>query len=318
MREFRRLASAIATLSGLCVASMTAYSATRVGDPRQALEGQVCTGQCGNSNGLLTPIHAYVPLKSIPTVPRVPGPLGFLRAVGMVEDPKRQGHGTAFLLAGNNGCYALTNFHVAFGDNPSSTQQIVTISFGQGNVNSFEAKIPARAVENGWASLPPGKERHCGDDWALLRLDTCAGDRFGGFEMSDLDGDPTNIFDMKVSMAGYPDFIDYRKGVAYEAVCPGHAGTFEAMGEVRDNELRHRCTALNYSSGSPLLVTTNGTVKVAAMNCGDVAFPGDNEATVRSLGDHTRFNTAVPMTAIADRIQKLIAADRGQRHVSSD
>lgn len=309
MLKMNQLILRLSALGCFSAETFAARAATMTLQDQNNQPGSYWSWDHAYSNAFMTPINAYRSLKTIPTVPRAPGPLGFLRAVGMVEDPARQGHGTAFLLAGNGGCYALTNYHVAFGDKPASTQQTITIAFGQGSVDSFEVKIPAHPVQGGWVALPAGTERGVDDDWALLKLDPCVQDKFGGFEMSSLDGDADNLFDETVSMAGYPDFNDYHKGVTYEAVCPGHAQTMSRALKRTESEVVHHCTVLNYSSGSPLLIREDGKVKVAAMNCGFRGLRGDDERVVRSLGDRDRWNWAVPMFHIKDRIETLIKRD---------
>jgi hypothetical protein len=312
-------------LSSLVLTSMAPYDATSVEGPRQALEAQRCVGTCGDrGSALLTPIAMFRKPNTITTVPRTPGPLGFLRAVGMLEIPnhEHEGHAAAFLLAGVGGCYALTNYHAAFAINPPSAQKFVTISFGQGHENSFEVKISARAVPGAWVELPAGQERQFSDDWVLLRLDTCVGDRFGGFEMADLDGgDIDQLMHMTVSMASYARWNDYRRGITYEADCPYQTTTYSHIvvkpnGEIvrdrRNNELMHYCSSQNFSSGSPLLVNEGGKMKVAAMNCGESILEGDDERKIYNPNDKHRWNSAVPMLAIQDRIKSLIAADQAR------
>jgi hypothetical protein len=157
----------------------------------------------------------------------------------------------------------------------------------------------------------------------VVRLSPCVGDRFGGFESADLGGgNVDNLMHTTVSMASYSRWNDYRKGITYEAECPGLTTIYshlvvkpngEIIKEERENELMHNCSSLNFSSGSPLLVNEGGQMKVAAMNCGGRILKGDDERMVFSPNDVHRWNSAVPMLAIQDRVRAIIAADQARQ-----
>lgn len=102
-----------------------------------ALQAGFCADcPSGQDNGRpLVPIHLYRAV--IPTVPRTPD-AGLLRAVGMVQNDALAGPATAWIVADGGGCYAVTNYHVAFGVRHPSVNQTMTIAFGQGKENWFE------------------------------------------------------------------------------------------------------------------------------------------------------------------------------------
>jgi hypothetical protein len=115
-----------------------------------------------------------------------------LQADPRFVEGKRRSSATGFLVSP---CYALTNFHVAFG------------TTGQGNTEDHQSlffttdelkytKITTQAVV--WGDFYSTES----EDWILLKLDTCVGNSIGWLEI-DLRRSG-ELYNKEVAMAGYP------------------------------------------------------------------------------------------------------------------
>ncbi len=70
--------------------------------------------------------------------------------------------------------------------------------------------------------------------------------------MADVKGN--DLFDQKISMAGYGDNNHYHKGVSFEEECAGNQANLYWNGKIQNDRLSHNCTAVDGTSGSPIFL----------------------------------------------------------------
>lgn len=205
------------------------------------------------------------------------------------------GAGTAFLVSP---CYALTNYHVVFGNHPLNLDPMadydVSVRFALA-----AADAPLRVA---------GRVRHAGGlgralpDLALVRLDDCPGRRLGWYELAAPRADPRG----PVDLAGYARDRGMRQ-LSRQRACRivAAAGTATAGA----GWLLHDCASREGASGAPLLdPAAPGAPLVVAINAGELApvrdiLPGFTAAHA---------NIAIPSAALG-ALPAMLAAIRRDR-----
>jgi V8-like Glu-specific endopeptidase len=178
-------------------------------------------------------------------------PVGAIASEYVLLDKRGFGHvppgaGTAFLVSP---CYAMTNYHVLFGDqtltpDPMSAYTL-EVRFAIGDARG----VPAGAADKG-PMRARGRVRYAGSldgsapDIALVRLDGCPGRRLGWYELAAATGD--DIDGVAVDQAGYSQDRGMRRlsvqhGCHIRAAAP------------RQEWLLHDCASRDGASGSPLM-----------------------------------------------------------------
>jgi hypothetical protein len=148
-----------------------------------------------------------------------------LRSVGVLHHPATGGGGTAFLVGR---CHALTAHHVAFtrgaddatGHAAARAPKVGhTAEFLAGpetkEAGRFAARTRARVVAFG--RFDDADYAGMAGDWALLRLDTCLGDRYGFLALAPDSGEPMPAGTLMT--AGFPHSRRQQPGITVEVGC---------------------------------------------------------------------------------------------------
>lgn len=198
-----------------------------------------------------------------------------LARVGVLSHPDRDGRGTAFLVGR---CHILTNFHVAEGQAPSHFTLL-----GEAPV---EAVIVLHGRYNPEARLAANEE-----DWALMKLSVCLGERYGWFELDSRS--QQDVMRETLVLAGYPgDRLTDQ--LTIDPSCLVHPEIIADRGG-----WRHDCASRAGSSGGPLLAKRGDDYRVVALNVSERA---RFEEVVKYY--HVNFsNGAIPVSVFQKRVQ---------------
>ena len=118
----------------------------------------------------------------------IPDKSGARKKAGLPSHDKIAG--TAFLISP---CYILTNYHTVFGSGSVNRKLTSTFSVPDDTGNAYY-KMSARPIVEGTFD----------DDWALMALDKCAGERVGWMEIAKRTGDPEALQGLKAKSSGFP------------------------------------------------------------------------------------------------------------------
>ncbi len=148
-----------------------------------------------------------------------------LRSVGVLHHPATRSGGTAFLVGR---CHVLTAYHVAFmrgADDATGRIRLDAPRIGHlaeflvgpdaQQAGRFAAKTRARAVAFG--RFADADYAGMAGDWALLRLDTCLGDRYGFLALAPDSGEPMPAGALMT--AGFPHSRRQQPGITVEVGC---------------------------------------------------------------------------------------------------
>ncbi|WP_310596178.1 trypsin-like peptidase domain-containing protein [Sphingomonas sp.] len=207
------------------------------------------------------------------------------------------GAGTAFLVSP---CYALTNYHVLFGNrtltpDPMSAY-VVTVRF-------------ALADRDGRAITSPGRVRYAGSldgsapDVALVRLDGCPGRQLGWYDLA-----AAGTVDTLAATIDLPSYshdrslrrLSLQRGCGIRARAPRRGWLF------------HDCATREGASGAPMVVAgRDGVPLVAGINAAELQpTPG-----VRTAFDLRHANLAVDAAALVRMPLVLAAIERDRAGV---
>lgn len=167
--------------------------------------------------------------------------LGLYAPIGRVRTA--QNHGTGFLVAP---CYGLTSAHVV------QNARTLTFDIGSGQAQGFTERIGAEVVAIG-ADASASVD---GRDWALFRLQRCAGDDYGFYRLR---GAPAGFRSAgSLRLAGYPSDRDDRLGLTVSPPC--------SVTSIGRDTLETNCVAMPGNSGGPLIhVDASGGGHVIAL-----------------------------------------------------
>jgi hypothetical protein len=226
-----------------------------------------------------------------------------------IDLPEGSGTGTAFLISE---CSILTNFHVVFGPwtvtalRPPSHEFVGTFTLTE--VTLPDGTHPAaRAIPVAWGDYlgPERQWRRPGEDWVMLYVQPCLGNRYGYFELREAD-----LYEPPVEK-GFTA-IGYSTGRQMAdprcAARPASDPASDPGGEARG--WLHDCAVRAGDSGGP--VFHNGTLIVVALASAYRAGPDgrpchtaipDRMAEMLAQWDRGCANIAVPVTtAMRERI----------------
>lgn len=212
--------------------------------------------------------------------PRPGDPLARIGTLTRLSDASR---GTAFLIGR---CHVLTNFHVAFSSSVANPQEI--------SVFQIPSEDPVRAIPVTAGALTEKSPSATEEDWAVLKLDSCLGDKYGWFEFEKI---PTwTVTREKLVMAGFPSDKS-TSSLTVDPDCAIHPETF-------DNPAiwRHDCASRPGSSGSPLLLKRGDDYRVVALN------ETERSPYLEIISSFSAFlaNGAIPAELFHSKIQNLI------------
>jgi V8-like Glu-specific endopeptidase len=223
----------------------------------------------------------------------------------LITDPTTNKAGTGFLIAP---CFAMSALHVVLSDydldvraDPSVAFQY-TVYFGSGRrFGTFEDFTIGRPVA--WGRYFDAVPMDASQDWILLQLDRCVGERYGHFTPRVLD--LAEAGERRLRLAGYPQPNDFRR-VQVDPACR----VYDAM--TWPMNLRpvwqHDCAIRVGASGSPIYYVEDGNSYVVAIAIGELRSTED----VLPAYDAGRANIAVP---IANALAALaaVAAETPER-----
>jgi V8-like Glu-specific endopeptidase len=220
----------------------------------------------------------------------------FLNAIGMIKGNKGA-TGTAFLIGA---CHILTNFHVAFSDividkifkgkeydpKDSALLSKTEIEFSVGQSDDpkriFETTVKGRPVawgiyrcshknfyrkypQNMPKTKPP--ELDLDEDWAVVELEQCVGDKYGLLNLFPADGERLRQMGLQKKRfpktAGFPGDEDNR------AIWLDEECEFSSRDEKNGGQF-HYCSNKAGSSGSPIYHTDPQGHYVVALNSSSI------------------------------------------------
>jgi hypothetical protein len=212
--------------------------------------------------------------------------------------------GTGFLVST---CHVLTTAHnvvgtAAFGvlpgyphDRSHVTGAKLTFLIGQGTRWPFAEWVRARVVVLG--RYDPFDPRTRTEDYALLELDDCVGQRYGFLGAIGASLDMIRAAPGRIISAGYPAERDHRQGVWVEDGC---TVTGPAPDVEDDAFWGHDCAASAGMSGGPLMVQgPDGRMHAVAMH--KDAAPGSYDRYIPALA-----NGALPIAPVLSRIRDYV------------
>jgi V8-like Glu-specific endopeptidase len=211
-----------------------------------------------------------------------------LATIGTLTNNRDQARGTAFLVSR---CLILTNAHVAFSDekNPSVADTSQFQLLNEEPVTATPVLFGKVISEGTWQIQ---------DDWAILKLANCLGDRYGWLKFGAIPSG-MNFQPHAVQLAGFPEDKSLR-GLTLDPQCLIH-----------DPKGRHDCATRPGNSGGPLLDENLQVVGIAVSEKGSFS-----ELILEyhaSMG-----NGFVPVGQFIKKIQPLILSDQGGEDSSAN
>lgn len=207
----------------------------------------------------------------------------------LIVDPTTDKAGTGFLIAP---CYVMSALHVVLSEfdlgarrYPSVRYQY-TLYYGVGTrFGAFEDFTVARPVAWGGYFAPLTVDPS--EDWIVLQLDDCIGDRYGHFQLGARGYASASAF-VELSMAGYPRSDDLRT-VQVDPAC-------RIMAERRWPGARgplwyHDCATREGASGAPIYASIDGSYETFAIAVGEL----QPIEPVQSAYSDRHANVAVPV-----------------------
>ena len=233
--------------------------------------------------------RAYAPIGGLQTNEKVPAldESGDAK-MGVVQ-------ATAFLVSP---CYIVTNYHAVFGESSNPNKTDFSNSFytfaGQGQ---HYQKTNAKPVV--WGDY--NKLSSTGNDWAILKLDTCVGQTLGWLDAAEMDA--SKMVGLTVSSSGYPG----DKALSDLWTDPSCKIIKKQKGD--DSAWLNTCAARPGASGSPLIhVGADGVPRVVAIQ----AHTQHETAGVLPVYDDAHANVAVDIGAALGGYIDIIKADRSK------
>ena len=217
------------------------------------------------------------------------GDFAAVGALQILDNGRWRGRGTAILVSP---CHVLTAHHIAFGSGRTPGEPR---SFAYGpprDGEPFGERVRAFAVI--WGN----RDRHIHEDWALLRLDPCIGDKVAWWPPVSLSVEEAAALPDGVMLAGLPGDRDIDQ-VSVDPSC-------RVVGQDRrlPSAWLHDCaTRIGDSGGALFHIDTNG--KPALL--GVVHAEGERRSEILSVWTPAHSNFAVPVANFIDRIHPYLA-----------
>jgi len=197
--------------------------------------------------------------------------------------------GTATLIGP---CHALTAHHTAFRTpERAGTGEASLLYFGPPDGDfPFADRVTAHPVA--WGDLAA----HTHEDWAVLRLETCVGERWGWWPVEAMSAEDAMARPGAFADAGYPA-VGPREVVTVDPECTVH----EAAGSVPGWGID--CAVRRGQSGGPVFYRDgDGRPRLVAIVKGDF-FPYDG---VIPRWDRNGANIAIPVANFIERIRPFV------------
>ena len=213
-------------------------------------------------------------------------------AVGLVReiDESDPEHGSGFLISP---CYVLTNYHVAFGSDSAKPVKDKRVRFSVGVGSKSGPETFNGTVVGYGEDFLPTKNRY--DDWALIRLDSSPGDKYGYFDIAATPFPAVRQLDL-VS-AGYP--ADKPISQLWGDAC--RIPDRENYGWITN------CILVPGASGGPIATRSpQGRYVVVGMNSG---FHVNRGMVSKSESRRDLLNIATPISGLYDRVQALMKSN---------
>jgi V8-like Glu-specific endopeptidase len=221
-------------------------------------------------------------------------PIGELDSLPLINNGKmEQRFGNAFLISP---CLILTNHHVVFGDDiPARKDKDYRMKFriGMAGQQAFSGNTFATPIIWGARDL----EGH--NDWAMLRLHACVGDRYGWFETDDQLDEKLKGKTIEVSW--------FTKDLGVMVRSAGVVlGLFQHNGD-----LLHCASTMFGASGAPIIFSKDGKLLVVGLNTGNAEGNLDGKQDYDRCDNHTA-NTFLNIRYVlkSPYVQKLIDEDK--------
>jgi len=225
--------------------------------------------------------------------------------LGVLSNTRLGGLGTAFLISQ---CHILTNYHVLY-DYDLPDDRRFNFNIGDSASANFLMAIEATPVLFGNFA----RTNSACEDFAVLELKQCIGDRFGFVKVGPLSIDQVLAlqrppYNKVVSGAGFHGSEDFTK-VSVDRAC-----TIEGLHIYDSESYAHTCGSTDGSSGGFLSFDLHGKpVAFAMMNMVMTTTDGqitpDTHFQSVDEADPKHLNMAVPISCIFDRIKQYIPKD---------
>lgn len=194
-----------------------------------------------------------IPLSALGAEARRYAPIGVIENLTEIENLQGERHigvkGTVFLISP---CYAVMNYHVAFGANRKDNLDYRSRVSFQRDESVFLSE--ATAVMGGFYRRGPGA-----GDWALLKLDNCIGSILGWMETATFGVDELPSLD--VMLVGF-----YSDRDPFPLLVDPACKITSVSTQIG---VSHTCASRPGSSGAPLMaLDTDGTPYVVGINAG--------------------------------------------------
>lgn len=204
-------------------------------------------------------------------------------AIGNLYSSRHDGRGTAFLVGR---CLVLTNLHVAFTSELSPDMNEIS----QFILPTGEGANATPVAHGDFSKLTRSHDDR--EDWALLHLDDCLGDKYGWLNLKSVNKPRSTI---AVVSAGFPN-DRVTDTLAVDPIC-------YILGPLWE----HNCASRPGSSGSPIMIkNTDGSYDVIAIHS---RAHGDFPEIVRGF-DLFISNGAVPVSGFIERIRPYLERER--------
>lgn len=210
-------------------------------------------------------------------------------SVGLVRDIDESDpeHGTGFLISP---CHVLTNYHVAFGSDNAQPVASKRVRFSLGIAGRSGVETVSGTVIGYGDTFQPTRNRY--DDWALIRLDSSPGEKYGYFNIASTPFPA--VRQLELVSAGYP--ADKPASELWGDNC-----------RIPDRETygwMTNCILVPGSSGGPIATrNARGEFVVVGMNAG---FHVNRGLISKGESRRERMNIATPISGLYDRVQALM------------
>ena len=210
-------------------------------------------------------------------------------SVGLVRemDESDPEHGSGFMISP---CHVLTNYHVAFGSDSAQPVKDKRVRFSLGVAGKSGTETFAGTVVGFGDDFLPTRNRY--DDWALIRLDSSPGEKYGWFNIA---ATPfPAVRQLELVSAGFP--ADKPASTLWGDSC--RIPDRENYGWITN------CILVPGSSGGPIATRTQrGEYVVVGMNSG---FHVNRGLVSKSEVRRDKLNIATPISGLYDRVQALM------------
>lgn len=187
----------------------------------------------------------------------------------LIVDPTTDKAGTGFLIAP---CYAMSAMHVVLSDYDLGARAgpgvnfAYTVYYGLGRLfGNFEGLTIGRPVA--WGHYFAAEPVDASQDWIILQLEDCVGERYGHFRVTGLGAAEARAIE-RLQLAGYPrtEVAPYEH-VQRDPACAVH-GT--ARLPLNNGSLwLHDCAMRQGASGSPIFYEDGGAAHAVAIAIGE-------------------------------------------------